>query len=104
MAQVITSEEFAAKIAEWVVLIDFFADWCGPCQALMPVIDELAEEYEGKAGIYKVNVDDSQELAMQFGVMSIPTLLVFKDGELVDKSMGAGSKEEIVEMLEKHID
>ena len=70
----------------------------------MPVIDELAEEYEGKAGIYKVNVDDSQELAMQFGVMSIPTLLVFKDGELVDKSMGAGSKEEIVEMLEKHID
>ena len=104
MAQVITSEEFAAKIAEWVVLIDFFADWCGPCQALMPVIDELAEEYEGKAGIYKVNVDDSQELAMQFGVMSIPTLLVFKDGELVDKSMGAGSKEEIVEMLETHID
>ena len=104
MAQVITSEEFAAKIAEWVVLIDFFADWCGPCQALMPVIDELAEEYEGKAGLYKVNVDDSQELAMQFGVMSIPTLLVFKDGELVDKSMGAGSKEEIVEMLEKHID
>ena len=70
----------------------------------MPVIDELAEEYEGKAGIYKVNVDDSQELAMQFGVMSIPTLLVFKDGELVDKSMGAGSKEEIVEMLETHID
>ena len=104
MAQVITSEEFAAKIAEWVVLIDFFADWCGPCQALMPVIDELAEEYEGKAGLYKVNVDDSQELAMQFGVMSIPTLLVFKDGELVDKSMGAGSKEEIVEMLEKQID
>lgn len=87
MATVITGDDFAAKIAEGVALIDFYADWCGPCQAIAPTIDEVATEYEGKAGVYKVNVDDSQDLAMQFGVMSIPTLLVFKDGELVDKSM-----------------
>ena len=103
MATVIGTSDFASKIAEGVVLVDFFADWCGPCQAIAPVIEELSHEYDGKAGVYKVNVDDSQELAMQFGVMSIPTLLVFKDGELVDKSMGAGSKADIQGMLDKHI-
>jgi len=103
MATVIGSDEFTAKIAEGVVLVDFFADWCGPCQAIAPVIDEVAGEYEGKAGIYKVNVDESQDLAMQFGVMSIPTILVFKDGEMVDKTMGAGSKADITAMIDKHL-
>lgn len=103
MAKVITSDTFDADIASGVTLVDFYADWCGPCQAIAPVIDEISSEYEGKASVYKVNVDDSQDLSEKFGVMSIPTLLVFKDGELVEKTMGASAKGEITGLLDKHI-
>lgn len=103
MATVITGSDFDTKIASGVTLIDFYADWCGPCQAIAPVIDEIASEYDGKAGVYKVNVDDSQDLAEKFWVMSIPTLLVFKDGELVEKTMGASAKGDITGLIDKHI-
>ena len=103
MATVLSNDTFESSIASGVSLVDFYADWCGPCQAIAPVLDELATQMEGKANIYKVDVDASGELAGQFGVMSIPTMLVFKDGELVDKTVGAGSKEELVALLEKHM-
>ncbi len=74
------------------VLIDFWAEWCGPCKMIGPIVNELANEYEGKAIIGKVNVDENPNTAAQYGIRSIPTLLVFKDGEIVDKQIGAVPK------------
>ena len=92
--------EFEAIKNNGVVLVDFYADWCGPCKMLGPVLEDLAGEYEGKAKIVKVNVDETPEVAIKYGVSSIPTLLIFKDGELVNKAVGAYPKESIVELLE----
>lgn len=85
------------------VLIDFWATWCRPCVAIGPHIEEIATEVAGTAKVYKVNVDENQELASQYGVMSIPNLLVFKDGQVVDNMVGAGAKDDIKELLTKHI-
>ncbi|MSN95693.1 thioredoxin [Campylobacter sp. FMV-PI01] len=94
----LTSENFdVAK--EGVSLVDFWAPWCGPCRMLAPVIEELAEEFDGKAKICKVNTDEEQDLATQFGVRSIPTLLFFKDGEVKDQLIGAQSKQAIADKI-----
>lgn len=82
------------------VLVDFWAAWCGPCKMIAPIIDQLADEFDGKAKIAKLNVDDNRELAAQFKVMSIPTILLFKDGEVVNQLVGARPKGELVKMLE----
>ena len=74
--------------ADMPVLVDFYADWCGPCKLMAPVIDELAKEYEGKVKIGKLNVDDNPETARQYRVMTIPTLIIYKNGELVDTVVG----------------
>ena len=84
--------------AKETVLVDFFAEWCGPCKMLSPVVDEIAEEVSG-IKVCKVNVDNEPELAMKYGVMSIPTLVVIRDGNEVNKSVGLVSKEEILELI-----
>ncbi len=84
-----------------VVLVDFYADWCGPCQIVKPILEELSQELEGKAKFGKIDVDRNKERAMEYGIMSIPTLLIFKDGKLVDRLVGAMPKEMIKERLEK---
>ncbi len=83
-----------------VVLIDFWAAWCGPCRMIAPIVEELASEYDGKALIGKVDVDQNPEVAMKYGIRSIPTLLVLKNGEVVDKHIGTASKQVLVDKLE----
>ena len=103
MTRVLTSADFASTIASGVTLVDMYADWCGPCQRIAPIIEELAHEYEGKANITKLDVDASGDIAQQFGVMSIPTILIFKDGQLVDQTVGLSDKESLVGLLSKHL-
>lgn len=101
MSTTIDSSEFEKKVikSEKPVLVDFFASWCGPCQMMSPVIDELAEELEGEAGIYKVDVDASSDLANQYQVMSIPTILIFKDGKVLKQFNGVTPKEDLESAL-----
>lgn len=81
------------------VVIDFWAEWCGPCRMITPVIEELAKEYEGKVEIGKMDVDDNNDVPVEFGIRSIPTILFFKNGELVDKQVGAVQKAALVEKI-----
>ncbi|WFB35752.1 thioredoxin [Kiritimatiellota bacterium B12222] len=85
------------------VLVDFWAEWCGPCRAIIPTLEQLADEYEGKLTVAKVNVDENRELAQKFGVRSIPFLLIIKDGEVVENMVGALGKPEFVSKIEPHL-
>ena len=103
--QTITMENFDKIVlqSDKPVLVDFWAEWCGPCKMLGPVIDQLAQEYEGKAVIGKVNVDEEQELAMRYGVMSIPTVIFFKDGKEIDRLVGVMPPDAFVQVLEENL-
>ena len=98
----ITRENFENEVmkSDIPVLIDFWAPWCGPCRMMGPIIEQLAEEYEGKAKVGKVNVDEEGELSQAFGVMSIPTIVLVKDGKVVKQAVGARPKAEVEAMLQ----
>ena len=97
----LTNNNFEEEVlkSELPVLVDFFATWCGPCKMIAPVIAELAEKYEGKVKVGKVNVDEENELAMKYQISSIPTLVLFKEGKIINIKVGLSSKSEIENMI-----
>ena len=97
-----TDSNFQAEVveAEQPVLVDFWATWCGPCKMIAPTIEELASDYDGKARIGKVDIDQNQEVAMQHGIQAIPTILVFKGGKVVQRFQGVSPKEKLAEALD----
>jgi len=99
----LTDANFNEEVKSGVTLVDFWAPWCGPCRMVAPVLEEVAEKYQGKAKVGKLNVDENQATAGEFGIMSIPTMLVFKDGEPVDKIVGAVPKDAIEEKLNQYV-
>lgn len=101
MAEELSKGDFEKKLAKGLALVDFYAPWCGPCKLMAPHIDELAKEMRGRARVFKVNVDKEPELGNRFNVMSIPTIMLFKDGKVVDQIIGSQSKEKLKKMIEK---
>lgn len=99
----VTDSDFNEQVQNGVKLVDFWATWCGPCKMIAPVLEELAQDFDGKADILKLDVDENPNTAAKFEVMSIPTLIVFKDGEPVDKVVGFQPEENLAEVLNKHL-
>ncbi len=105
MAKEFTDSNFKSDVLESskLTVVDFWAEWCGPCRAIGPVIEELSKEYDGKANIGKLNVDHNPEVSMNYGITSIPAILFIKDGQVVDKLVGAQPKSNFVKKIEAHI-
>ncbi len=102
MTEMISSADFQAKVLDSnePVLVDFFATWCGPCKMMAPVIDEVASEMEGKAKVYKLDIDESPEIAQRYGIMSVPTFIVFKNGQPAKQTLGGQPKQGIVALFD----
>jgi thioredoxin 1 len=102
----ITDANFAAEVeqSDTPVLVDFWAPWCGPCKMIAPIVQEIAEEYEGKLKVGKLNTDDNQQVPTKFGIMSIPTLMLFKNGEVVERIVGAQPKEALTGKIKAVLD
>lgn len=102
----VTDETFAEEVeqSEGVAMVDFWAEWCMPCRFVSPVVDQLAQEYEGRVKVAKLDVDSSQATAMRFGIRSIPSILFFKDGQHVDTVIGAVPKQALEQKIKEHLD
>lgn len=100
----ITNDNFEQEVmrSDKLVVVDFWATWCGPCRAIGPVVEELAQEYDGDVVVGKINVDEEGELSERYRIMSIPTIMLFKNGEVVDKLIGLHSKEDLVELIDSN--
>ncbi len=105
MAEYLTGDNFQEKVKDkgGTVLVDFFATWCGPCKMVAPVIEQAAEDYKGKADVYKLDVDQAQAIAQEYGVMSIPTLIFFKDGKESERIVGVISKLQLDEAFQRNL-
>ena len=105
MAKILAGNEFETEVIkkEGVTLVDFFAVWCGPCKMIAPVLEELSTEMAGKANIAKVDIDQSADLADQYGISSVPTMIIFKDGKEAERIVGFQPKQNLIARLEKHL-
>ncbi len=105
MAFEFTDQNFQEEALETdnLIVVDFWAEWCGPCKMIGPIIEELADEYSGKAKVGKVNVDQNSDISMKYGIRSIPTILFIKDGEIVDKQVGVTTKEKLKSKIDAHL-
>ena len=100
----LTTNNFEEEVKKGApMLVDFWAEWCGPCRMVAPVLEKIAEQYDGKARVGKVNVDEQSALATQFGIQSIPTLLLFKEGQVVEQLIGATTQDALAKLIDKHV-
>ena len=99
----LTDADFSESVKSGVVLVDFWAEWCAPCRRLAPTVDQLADEYDGRVTVAKMNIDENPATPSKFMIRGIPTLLVFKDGEMVETVVGLAGKDDLAQMLNKHL-